>query len=357
MSFLYNKRVLVTGAAGTVGRELVNEILAEKPEELRVIDNNESAVFNLSEDFGEPYRAYSLNENPNVSRFHADVGDIRDADKIDSVIRDVDIVFHVAALKHVILCEKSPFDAVQTNIIGVKNIVTSALTHNIERVIFTSSDKAVNPTSVMGTSKLMGERLVSAANSMKGDGHTIFSSTRFGNVIGSRGSVLPIFYKQIMNGGPITLTDSRMTRFIMTVEESVRLVLRAAEMARGGEVFVTKMEVIKISDLAEVMIEMLTGKADSIEIKEIGSKPGEKLYEELMTEEETGRAVELEEMFSVLPAFRHVYRDIDYSYPNVISEHVDDPYVSSSSRCLDKIQIKNYLEKNNLLEKIDKEEK
>jgi FlaA1/EpsC-like NDP-sugar epimerase len=268
-------------------------------------------------------------------------------------MRGVDIVFHAAALKHVILCEKSPFDAVQTNIIGVKNIVNSALAHNVERVIFTSSDKAVNPTSVMGTTKLMGERLISASNSLRGNGQTIFSSTRFGNVIGSRGSVVPIFYRQIMSGGPVTLTDHQMTRFIMTIEESARLVLRAAELAKGGEVFVTKMVVINIKDLADVMIEMLAPeKKDDIEIKEIGAKAGEKLYEELMTEEETGRAIELQEMFAVLPAFRNVYEDIDYSYDDVVSNQVDDPYVSANSTLMSNAEIRTYLEKHRILENI-----
>jgi len=353
LSLLQNKTVLLTGAAGTVGRELIKHILAKEPKELRVIDNNESEIFNLAEEYGEPYRAYSLGSNPTAARFQAYVGDVRDADKIDMKMRGVDIVFHAAALKHVILCEKSPFDAVQTNIIGVKNIVNSALAHDVERVIFTSSDKAVNPTSVMGTSKLMGERLVSASNSLKGNGQTIFSSTRFGNVIGSRGSVVPIFYRQIMSGGPVTLTDRRMTRFIMTIEESARLVLRAAEMAKGGEVFVTKMEVIQIKDLAEVMIEMLAPeKKDEIEIKEIGAKAGEKLYEELMTEEETGRAIELQEMFAVLPAFRNVYEDINYDYDDVISEQVEDPYVSANSTPMSNAQIRAYLEENRILENI-----
>lgn len=357
MTLLKDKTVLLTGGAGTVGRELIKHILAEEPTDLRVIDNNESEVFNLEEEFGRSYRGYSQGDSPSSRMFHSYIGDVRDADRLKRQMTGVDIVFHVAALKHVVLCEASPFDAVQTNIQGVKNVIDCALEANVERVIFTSSDKAVNPTSVMGTSKLMGERLISAANSMKMEHRTIFSSTRFGNVIGSRGSVVPIFYRQIKEGGPITLTDKDMTRFIMTIEESARLVLKAAELARGGEVFVTKMEVIRIMDLAKAMIEMLDGKNSSIEIREIGTKPGEKLYEELMTDEETSRAVELDELFSVLPAFRHVYKDIDYSYPGVRSENVDNPYVSSTSTPMSIDEIKNYLETNKILEKIDLEGK
>ena len=356
MTLIKSKTVLLTGAAGTVGRELIKHILVQEPDELRVIDNNESEIFNLEEEYGCSSQGHSKGKDPATPMFHAYIGDIRDSDKLQRKMVGVNIVFHVAALKHVVLCERSPFDAVQTNINGVKNVINCALSNNVERVIFTSSDKAVNPTNVMGTSKLMGERLISAANSLTVEHGTVFSSTRFGNVIGSRGSVVPIFYRQIKSGGPITLTDPNMTRFVMTIEESARMVLKAAELAKGGEVFVTKMVVMKIKDLAEAMIEMLTDKSNSIEIKEIGSKPGEKLFEELMTDEETARAVELEEMFAVLPAFRHVYQDINYSYPDVVSEHVDDPYISSSIQPISKEQIKSYLVKHQIIEKMAKGE-
>jgi FlaA1/EpsC-like NDP-sugar epimerase len=205
----------------------------------------------------------------------------------------------------------------------------------------------------------MGERLISAANSLNQEGQTMFSSTRFGNVIGSRGSVVPIFYQQIKNGGPITITDHRMTRFVMTVEESVKLVLKAAELARGGEVFVTKMKVMRIEDLATAMIDLLAGKfghsPEKIKIKEIGSKAGEKLYEELMSEEETRRTMELEEMFSVMPAFRGVYKNIDYDYPGIIREQIDAAYVSENADPMSIDDIKQYLTQNRILENTEKE--
>lgn len=350
MNLVTGKTILLTGGAGTVGRELIRHVLRQQPAGLRVVDSNESEVFNLEEEFGVSYRAYAGVADAGRSSFHAYVGDVRDPDNMNSMMRGVDIVFHAAALKHVLLCERSPFDAVQTNILGVKNVVNAALANDVERVIFTSSDKAVNPTSVMGTSKLMGERVMSAANSLKGSRRTIFSSTRFGNVIGSRGSVVPLFYKQIRSGGPLTLTDPRMTRFVMTIEDSARLVLRAAELARGGEVFVTKMSVLKITDLARAMIELLAGPGDrAIAIREIGTKAGEKLYEELMTEEETNRAIELREMYAVLPAFRHVYEDIDYRYPEVVSARVEAPYTSASSAPMAIDRIKEFIERNGIL--------
>jgi len=344
-SLLKGKRVLVTGACGTVGSELVRQLLANdeySPEEVIGIDNNESQLFFLDQEWLDEPRA----------RFF--VADIRDRDELSRRMRGVDVVFHSAALKHVILCERSPEQAVQTNIHGVQNVIAAASENQVERVIFTSSDKAVNPTNVMGTSKLMGERLMTAANSHKrGDG-PIFASTRFGNVLGSNGSVIPIFHNQIAKGGPVTLTHPEMTRFVMSIEEAVKLVIDSAELARGGEVFITKMPVVRIADLATAMIDILAPvyghDPAGIEIDVIGTKPGEKLYEELMSDEETRRSVELPGYFSVLPAFRGVYQDIDYDYASLVTENVTNPYVSAEEPCLTVDQVKAFLQDNCLLQ-------
>ena len=342
-SFFTNKKILVTGACGTVGRELTRQLLVDyEVDELIALDNNESELFFLEQ---------SLAEHKNAGYFLAD---IRDRDKISRKMRHINIVFHTAAFKHVILCERAPFEAVQTNIQSVQNIITGAYDNNVDNVIFTSSDKAVNPTSVMGTSKLMGERLMTAANNnYRGQG-TKFTSTRFGNVLGSRGSVIPIFKEQIKRGGPITLTDPDMTRFIMSIKEAVRLVIQSAVISCGGEVFITKMPVIKIRDLAEVMIEKLAPvyghNPKDISIEVIGSKPGEKLYEELMSDEETRRAIELTGYFSVLPAFKSLYRDINYDYEDIVSEEVNNPYHSGNEKCLSKEELASFLHDNELLE-------
>jgi len=339
---LKNKRVLVTGACGTVGRELVRQLLEERQvDELIALDNNESELFFLEQHF----------QNHTGTRFF--LADVRDRDKLCRKMKGIDVVFHAAAFKHVILCERSPFEAVQTNIMGVENIIFAATENNVERVIFTSSDKAVNPTNVMGTSKLMGERLMSAANSnIRGKG-PILASTRFGNVLGSRGSVIPIFREQIRKGGPVTLTDFDMTRFIMSIKEAVRLVIDSAQIACGGEVFVTKMPVIKISDLADVMIKELAStyghNPDGIDIDIIGTKPGEKMYEELMSHEETRRSWELERYFAVIPAFRCIYRTIDYDYPSLQSKKVTNPYHSANEKALSKIDLTAFLNENDLL--------
>jgi len=344
MKSFSDKRILVTGATGTIGQELVCQLLeSEKyqPKEVIGIDNNESELFFLDQKFSKYKNA----------RFF--LADIRDKEACLHHMEGIDIVFHAAALKHVILCEKSPMQAVHTNIMGIENLIGAAKHHRVEKFIFTSSDKAVNPTNVMGTSKLMGERLVTAANSNQKQEKAIFASTRFGNVLGSNGSVVPIFKRQIENGEGITLTDERMTRFVMSIKEAVNLVIDSAFFAKGGEVFITKMPVIRIKDLAEVMIEELAPKfghsPKSIPINIIGAKPGEKLYEELMSDEETARAIELKEYFSILPAFRSVYEDIDYTYEGVISNNVTNPYVSAKEACLSHAELKTFLIRNNLI--------
>ncbi|MGS2744309.1 SDR family NAD(P)-dependent oxidoreductase [Halomonas sp. LS-001] len=343
MEHLKNKSVLVTGCCGTVGSELVKQLL-EKFEvgHLIGIDNSESELFFIQQEF---------QEYQNANFFLADM---RDRSKLTRLFKGVDVVFHSAAFKHVVLCERSPFDAVQTNIHGVQNVIEAAYDADVDRVIFTSSDKAVNPTNVMGTTKLMGERLITAANNAQREHNTIFSSTRFGNVLGSRGSVIPIFKEQIKKGGPITLTDEKMTRFIMSIHEATRLVIDSSLIARGGEVFVTKMPVINIKDLAECMIEELAPvyghQPEDIKIKIIGSKPGEKLYEELMSSEETRRTCELEDYFAVLPALSNMYKNIQYDYPGKLSDSITNPYNSELEPTLSKEELTAFLREHQLLD-------
>ena len=339
---LTDARIMVTGACGTVGRELLRQLIEDfDVTEVIGLDNNESELFFLD-------HLYS-----NHPGNHFFLADVRDKYKLSRKMKGIDIVFHTAAYKHVILCERSPFEAVQTNILGIQNVIFAALENQVGRVIFTSSDKAVNPTNVMGTSKLMGERLMTAANSNLRTNGTLFTSTRFGNVLGSRGSVIPIFHEQIRQGGPVTLTDTSMTRFIMSISEAVRLVIDSAQLACGGEVLVTKMPVIRIEDLAKVMIEELApyyGKnPQDIAIEIIGAKPGEKMYEELMSQEETRRAIELERYFAIYPAFPGIFRDIAYQYPDTVATEVSDPYHSANREALSPAQIKTFLSDNNLL--------
>ena len=334
--------VLITGVCGTVGQELLRQVAAQGPMEIIGIDNNETEIFFLSEEY---------RDRTHVRLY---LGDVRDKDKLLRATEGVDVVLHAAALKHVILCERSPRDPLQTNILGTQNVIDAALAQGVRRVIFTSSDKAVNPTNVMGTSKLMGERLITAANALRRGNGPVFASTRFGNVLGSRGSVLPIFQRQISRGEPLTLTDPEMTRFIMTLSDAVRMVMESVFLARGGEVFVTKMPVARIADLARVMIDELAPRYGrdprSIDIRTIGVKAGEKLYEELMNDEETRRTVELDRYFSVIPAFKTEYQSITYDYPGVINARVSRAYNSALEAPLSVDQLRSYLQAGGLLE-------
>jgi len=336
---LNNKRILVTGACGTIGSSLIKHLKdAFKNAEILGIDNNEANLFFLDQEF------------INDSNIFIELIDMRDKSSLSNATKGVDVIFHTAALKHVVLCERSPFEAVQTNILGINNLIECAIQNNVKKVIFTSSDKAVNPTSVMGTSKLMGEKMIAASNNRFANSSSIFTSTRFGNVLGSSGSVIPIFMKQIQKGGPLTLTHNDMTRFVMTIDQAVDLVIESSEIAKGGEVLITKMPVINIKDLAEVMIDIMSNKPLDINI--IGTKPGEKLYEELMSDEEVRRSIELQKYFSVLPAFRGMYQNIAYDYRDTIKESVDKPYNSSTENKMTKNELKDYLIKNKILENL-----
>ena len=341
-AFFKGKNICVLGSCGTIGTELVRFLL-EKTElnELVAVDNNESELF-----FQE--QRHSLDGR---GRFL--LGDIRDEAKLTRATQGIDILFHTAAFKHVILCERSPMEAVHSNIHGVQNVVNAATANMIQQVIFTSSDKAVNPTNVMGTTKLMGERLITAANSNQRNGKTIFASTRFGNVLGSRGSVVPIFREQIRQGLDITLTDPEMTRFIMSIDEAVRLVVDSACIARGGEVFVTKMPSIYIKDLVEVMIRILAPvygrNPDDMNVRHIGAKPGEKMYEELLSAEEVRRTWELERYFVVKPAIEAVYNTTNYEYPGLVSKTVHKEYSSKGEVKLTQAELEKFLVEGQLL--------
>jgi UDP-N-acetylglucosamine 4,6-dehydratase len=275
--FYAGKVILVTGGAGSIGSAIVKKLLEYKPKVVRVFDNNETGLFELQQEL----------QKENLRML---VGDIRDKERCKRAIEDVDIVFHSAALKHVPLCEYNPFEAVKTNIIGTQNLIDVAIDEEVEKFFAISTDKAVNPANVMGATKLLSERLTVSANFYKGERKSVFSCVRFGNVLGSSGSVVPIFKEQIKAGGPVTLTNKNMTRFVMSISEAANLILKAAEMAQGGEVFILKMPSIKIIDLAAVMIQELASKngydPKHIDLKIIGNRAGEKLYEELLTEDE-----------------------------------------------------------------------
>jgi FlaA1/EpsC-like NDP-sugar epimerase len=275
---LNGKVIMVTGAAGSIGSGMVLQIAKFKPKLIVMLDQAESPLYDLQH---ELYTQY-----PTLN-FEIVIGDVRNPKRMERVFdffRPA-YVFHAAAYKHVPLMENNPSEAILTNVKGSKNLVDMALTYNVEKFVMISTDKAVNPTNVMGASKRIAEIYAQAANNK---GTTKFITTRFGNVLGSNGSVIPLFQKQIDQGGPITLTDPRITRFFMTIPEACQLVLEAGTMGEGGEIFVFDMgKSVKIIDLAKKMIQLNgleIGK--DIEIKVTGLRPGEKLYEELLAKEE-----------------------------------------------------------------------
>ena len=287
-----DKKILVTGGTGCIGSEIVKNLLKYKPKVVRVFSNDEDNTFRLSQEFRD-------------GRTRFLIGDVRDKERLIVSMEDIDIVYHAAALKHVPLCEYNPFEAIKTNVLGTQNVIEAALTAGVKKVINISTDKAVNPTNTMGATKLLAEKLIIDANFYKGGHKTIFSSVRFGNVLFSRGSVIPLFEEQIKRKKMITVTDPEMTRFMMSIENTIDLVFKATLMAEGGEIFILKMPVLKIKDLADEVVEKYSKKYDytkrDIKKKIIGPRPGEKLFEELMTETEAQKAFETKDMFIIPP--------------------------------------------------------
>lgn len=281
--FYRGKQILITGGAGYIGQLLIEKLLEFDPEVIRILDVNETALFNLRQKY-----------HHRESRLRFLLGDIRNLNRLQYAFHDIDIVFHTAAYKHVLECEYNPIDAAETNINGTSNVIQAAIERNVKKVIFTSSDKAANPSNTMGVTKLMAEKLMIAANAY-GARSTIFACCRFGNVVRASGSVVPLFEEQIMNDKRVTITDPKMTRFIIPKEKAVELVLLSGFLAQGGEIFIFKMPAININDLADAMM----GKYGMASKETIGRKAGEKMYEELMTEDEMSRAYEGEDMYIV----------------------------------------------------------
>ena len=280
-----NKVVLVTGGTGSFGKKFI-EIILKEHNPAKVI------VFSRDELKQHEMRASGF-DHPNLRYF---IGDVRDQPRLLRAFEGVDIVVHTAALKQVPACEYNPMEAIKTNILGTSNVVDAALDAGVKKVLALSTDKAVNPVNLYGATKLAAEKLVVQSNYYAGDKETILSCTRYGNVVGSRGSVVPLFIKQRNNGkGCITITDERMTRFWISLEQGARFVIRCVEQMHGGEVFVPKIPSMAIMDLARVV-------APDAKVEITGIRPGEKLHESLISEDEARNTVELEDMFVVQPA-------------------------------------------------------
>ena len=275
---LKDKVVLITGAAGSIGSEIARQVITFEPKLLILIDQAESSLYDIQQDF--------LRQS--YKNFKVIVGDIRDHEKMSVYFTQFkpNVIYHAAAYKHVPLMEENPYEAVKINIFGTKNVMDLAVDHKVGKFVMVSTDKAVNPTNVMGATKRAAEMYATCKQKQTQD--TKFIITRFGNVLGSNGSVIPLFEKQIKQGGPLTVTDEKITRYFMTIPEACNLVLEAGTMGKGGEIFVFDMgEPVRIFDLAKKMIQLSGYKyPDEIDIKITGLRPGEKLYEEVLGQEE-----------------------------------------------------------------------
>ena len=326
---MFNDKVLmITGGTGSFGNAVLHRFLNTDVREIRIFSRDEKKQEDMR-----------IALNHQKLKFY--IGDVRDSDSIHEAMRGVDYVFHAAALKQVPSCEFYPMEAVRTNVLGAENVMNAAVACGVQRVIVLSTDKAVYPVNAMGISKAMMEKLMVAKARMRREDETVLCATRYGNVMASRGSVIPLFVKQMKNDQPLTVTDPLMTRFLMSLEDSVDLVLHAFQHGRQGDIFVQKAPASTVGDLAQALKEVF---ASDVPVRVIGTRHGEKLYESLLSREEMARAMDMGRYFCV-PADD---RDLNYAKYFVEGEtqvSSFDDYTSHNTERLDVAQIKDLLMK------------
>ncbi|OGT22787.1 MAG: UDP-glucose 4-epimerase [Gallionellales bacterium RIFOXYB12_FULL_54_9] len=321
-----DKVLMITGGTGSFGNTVLKRFLSTDVSEIRIFSRDEKKQEDMR---------IALNN----SKLKFYIGDVRDYDSVHQAMRGVDYVFHAAALKQVPSCEFYPMEAVRTNVIGTENVLNAATANGVRRVVVLSTDKAVYPINAMGISKAMAEKLVVAKSRMQRETETVFCSTRYGNVMASRGSVIPLFVSQLKEGKPLTVTDPNMTRFLMSLEDSVDLVLYAYEHGKQGDIFVQKAPASTVADLAQALKELF--KSDSA-VRIIGTRHGEKLYESLISREEMAHAQDMGGYYRI-PADNR-----DLNYAKYFSEgeekisHLDD-YTSHNTHRLSVEQVKQLL--------------
>ncbi len=321
-----DKILMITGGTGSFGNKVLKRFLPTDVSEIRIFSRDEKKQEDMR---------IELN-NPKLKFY---IGDVRDYDSIHQAMKGVNYVFHAAALKQVPSCEFYPFEAVRTNVLGAENVMTAAIANKIDKVVMLSTDKAVYPINAMGLSKALMEKFMVAKARMQNEGETVLCATRYGNVMASRGSVIPLFVSQLKDGKELTVTDPNMTRFLMSLDDSVDLVLHAYEHGRQGDIFVQKAPASTIGDLAQALKELL--KLDN-PIKIIGTRHGEKLYESLVSREEMARAQDMAAYYCI-PADN---RDLNYAkYFNDGEERISvlDDYTSHNTVRLSVEQVKSLL--------------
>ena len=319
-----NKTLLITGGTGSFGNAVLNRFLQSDIKEIKIFSRDEKK----QDDMRRSYKS------PKIKFF---VGDVRDPLSIDGAMANTDYVFHAAALKQVPSCEFFPVEAVKTNIIGTENVLNSAINNKVEKIICLSTDKAVYPINAMGISKAMMEKVFIAKS--RNSGTTKIIGTRYGNVMGSRGSVIPLFIEQIKAGKPITITDPKMTRFMMSLDEAVELVLYAFKNGNQGDLFVQKSPAATVSVLAKALVELYKSKSP---VKEIGIRHGEKMYETLVTKEEMIKAEDQEKYFKISPDGRDLNYD-QYFSKGTLKSSIDE-YNSNNTNLLNVEEMKNLLQ-------------
>lgn len=325
-----NKVLMITGGTGSFGHAVLKRFLLTSVREIRIFSRDEKKQEEMRIAF-----------NNNKLKFY--IGDIRDYDSTLHAMKGVNYVFHAAALKQVPSCEFYPMEAVRTNVIGAENVMNAAIAQGVERVVVLSTDKAVYPINAMGVSKAMMEKLMVAKARMQNDGETVLCATRYGNVMASRGSVIPLFVSQLQEGKPLTITDPHMTRFLMSLDDSVDLVLHAFEYGRQGDIFVQKAPASTVADLAKALIGLFP-KSSSTPIRTIGTRHGEKLYETLVSREEMARVNDMGEYYRI-PADN---RDLNYAkYFSDGEEKISnlEDYTSHNTQQLTILQVRHLLEK------------
>lgn len=330
-SSVFNKRILVTGGTGSFGSLFVKRILDFGPKEIIVFSRDEDK------------QGVMRNQYKDEEKLRFVLGDVRDARSVHEAMRGVDIVIHAAALKWIDMVERNVWEGIKTNVMGAQNLIEAAKDFGVQKVVALSTDKATEPINAYGMGKALQERLFTSANLYSTGAKTIFINTRYGNVLGSRGSVVPYFKSLLEKGKPLTVTDPTMTRFIMTLDESVDLVLKALEEGRGGEVFVKKMPAHLLQDLADVMVESVP-KSKKQKVIITGIRPGERKHEILVTKSESYRTVIRKNYFIVLPQI--ATEEVEQHYKKDKKLKDDYEYTSDNTTRLSKIQLKNILKEN-----------
>ena len=327
-SIFDNARILITGGTGSWGQTLTRLMLEKhNPKEIIIFSRGELQQVLMQRKFKN-------------SKIKYVIGDVRDYEAVKFATKNVDYIFHMAALKHVPICEDQPQEAIKTNVIGTTNIVNAAIENRVKKVIDVSTDKAVEPLNLYGMTKAVGEKLIIQANDLTD--HTRFVCVRGGNVMGSNGSVIPYFIEQIRNGGPVTITDLRMTRFFLTLEEAIGLLFKAAEESIGGETFVMNMPAAYIKDVADILIDVY----GNAEITEIGSKPGEKLDEMLISKHEAVMSYKYDDAYYVILPFNPKQPLVD-KYNNL--EKFSQEEFSSKTFIMQHNDIRQMLKKGNFI--------